>query len=677
MARTIVIIFNLYQLKKIGNAMTVNNNIKILLVEDAGVMRKMETKTLNSLDFKNIIEAETGKDAVAILQKDPSVELIISDWNMPEMDGYELLKWVRSNPKTKSIPFLMATGRGEKKEVEKANEAGVSSFISKPFNKEELQEKINEAFGIKSEEEKPKPITHEARVTASGKVKIKAIHIQITDHLTLGILKNLIKNNEVTPKHFELETECLASWNAVAKALENRTADAAFILAPLAMDLYNYGVPLRMILFAHKNGSICVKNKLGNDVTGPEFFENKSFYIPHTMSVHNMLGHVYFNNIGLKPGVTGQKDVDVNFEVVAPIKMGEFMAGNPEASGFLVAEPLGTKAIASGNAELQFLSSELWENHPCCVLAVQDDLINEFPEAVQEFTKLLVHAGKVIEQKPGYAAEVAVEFLDPRKELGLKVPILKNVLTEPKGIKTDNLYPVKSDLDFIQHYMHDKMGIGSIIDLDKFVDLQFANEACPDADKTAQNKKVTESDLAKKVQQIANRTVKSEKDLHSKSALNMEGKYLKFTLGNEHYGIDILKIVEIIKMVPITRVPNTPNFVKGVINLRGSVVPAIDLRLKIGMDAVEYGQKTRIVIVEDETHGTKMRLGLIVDAVDVVCDVKAEDIENAPSFNNRDENEFILGVVKSNDGVYILLNLAIIMMPVNSEKKNLLVKEAV
>ena len=73
------------------------------------------------------------------------------------------------------------------------------------------------------------------------------------------------------------------------------------------------------------------------------------------------------------------------------------------------------KRSPGGPAELQFLSSEVWENHPCCVLAVQEDLINNYPDAVQEFTSLLVQAGKVISQKPGYAAEVAVEFLDPKK----------------------------------------------------------------------------------------------------------------------------------------------------------------------------------------------------------------------------------------------------------------------
>ncbi len=648
--------------------MELSTGIRILLVEDANAMRKMEIKTLGSLDFKNVVEADNGKSAIKVLEKEDNVELIISDWNMPEMDGFDLLRYVRSNEKTKNVPFLMATGRGEKKEVEKALEAGVSAFISKPFNQAELLEKIKEAFGIKPAEE-AKPVSYESRITASGKVKLKAIHIQITDHLTLGVLKGLIKNNEISPKHFELETECLPSWNAVAKALENKSADAAFILAPLAMDLFNYGVPLKLILFAHKNGSICVKNKTGNEEEGLDFYRDKAFYIPHTMSIHNMLGHAFFHNLGLKPGVTGQKDVDVKFEVVAPIKMGEFMAGNPEASGFLVAEPLGTKAIASGSAELQFLSSELWENHPCCVLAVQEEFVENYPDAVQEFVKYLVQAGKVIDEKPNFAAEIAVEFLDPKKELGLKVPILKNVLTEPKGIKTNNLYPVKGDLDFIQHYMHDKMGIGSIIDLDKFVDMKFADAICGEKEKAQAKSKISEKDLAEKVKRIMDRSKQESTSLEAKTLLNMEGKYLRFGLGKERYGIDILKIIEIIKMVPITRVPNTENFIKGVVNLRGMIVPVIDLRLKIGLEEQPYDSRTRIVVAEDVIDGAKIRLGLIVDYVDVVADIKVDDIESAPSLGQNKDADYIMAVVKVGDSIYCLLNLPMIMTPPHKAKK--------
>lgn len=645
--------------------MEVLKNIKILLVEDAGVMRQMEIKTLSSLGFKNIKEAENGKQAINYLQNDSSIELIISDWNMPEMDGFELLRWVRSNEKTKAVPFLMATGRGEKKEVEKAIEAGVSSFISKPFNKDELQEKINEAFGLKSIEDNVKPQSMESKITRSGKALIKAIHIQITDHLTLGVLKHLIKKGELNPKHFELETECMPSWNAVAKALENGSADAAFILAPLAMDLYNYGVPLRLILFAHKNGSCCVRNKTGNEETGLDFFRGKSFYIPHTMSIHNMLGHIFFKSIGLNPGVTGQKNVDVEFEVVAPIKMPEFLSGNPDASGYLVAEPLGTKAIAAGIAELQFLSSELWENHPCCVLAMQEEFIKTFPDAVKEFTEMIVYSGKYIEQKPALAAEIAVEFLDPKKELGLKVPILKNVLTEPKGIKTNNLYPVIADLDFIQHYMHDKMGIGSIIDLKQFVDKRFADAVCSEKDKAEARSYVNEIDFAARAKKLLNREETNVKEKTTKALLNMEGKYLKFSLQNEHYGIEILKIIEIIRMIKITPVPNTSHYIKGVINLRGNIVPVVDLRLKLNMPEKQYDDKTRIVIVEDKIDGLNIRVGLIVDEVEAVYDVKASEIENPPDFGKGNSDEFILALAKTDTVIFILLNLSVILKPEN------------
>ena len=111
--------------------MPIDLNLKILLVEDAPVMRKMEQKVLNSLGLKNIVEAEDGNKAIEKLNSDSSIGLIISDWNMPEMDGYDLLVWVRKNAKNKDIPFLMATGRGEKKEVTKAEEAGVSSLMQK------------------------------------------------------------------------------------------------------------------------------------------------------------------------------------------------------------------------------------------------------------------------------------------------------------------------------------------------------------------------------------------------------------------------------------------------------------------------------------------------------------------------------------------------------------------
>ncbi|MEI7812453.1 MAG: chemotaxis protein CheW [Ignavibacteria bacterium] len=634
----------------------INTAMRILLVEDASVMRKMERKTLAAIDLNNIIEAEDGDAAIAELSSGEKIDLIISDWNMPKKDGYELLLWVRANDRFKTVPFLMATGRGEMKEADQAKKAGVSAFISKPFNAAELKAKIEEAFGIKQVSEKEEENKRIPRITESGRVRLKVAHIQITDHLVLGVLKHLISSGELTPKYFELETECMSSWNPVAKALEKGTVDAACVLAPIAMDLFSYEVPIKMILFAHKNGSIFVRNKSGHeDNDHPEnFFKGKSFLIPHTLSIHNILAHMFFTGIGLQAGVTGKESVDVALEVAPPIKMPEFLSTNPDTAGYLVAEPIGTKAIAAGIAELQFLSSELWENHPCCVVAMQDEFIENYQDAVYEFTEMLVYAGKFIDQKPGIAAEVAVNFLDPDKSLGLKVPLLKDVLTEPLGIKTVDLYPVIEDLDRIQRYMHYKMGVGNIIDLAKFVDLRFASRACKDKAK-ARPSILHESDG--RALEILRRRLLGDEEQKRKSRLNKEGKYLMFTLNSQQFGIDILKVKEIIKLIPVRTMPHMPEYIKGIINLRGKVFPIIDLRNWFGMEQTEYNKKTVIIVLEIETRDNSLQMGAIVDSVSEVVDIKATDIEDTPAFGVAVNTKYISALVKADDKIKILLNI--------------------
>ncbi|MFA8343798.1 MAG: chemotaxis protein CheW [Rhodothermaceae bacterium] len=637
--------------------MSLDANIKILLVEDAAVMRKMERKVLGSLGFNNIIDAEDGDDAIEKLKSDKDINLVISDWNMPNKTGLELLVWMRATEEFKSLPFIMATGRGEKKEVTEAEEAGVNAFISKPFNAAELKDKIDEAFGQKEvEEETERPI---AQMSESGKVIINIAHIQITDHLVLGVLKHLINTGEFTPKHFELQTHRMSSWNPVANALDKGTVEGACVLAPIAMDLYHHGAPLKLVLFAHRNGSIFVRNKKGS-FSDPHrnFFKDKSFYIPHTLSIHNMLGHMFFNGIGLQPGVAGQDGTDVAFEVVPPVKMPEFLGDNPEACGYLVAEPLGTKAIANGLAELQFLSSEIWENHPCCVVCLQDDFIDNHTEAAYEFVDLLVKAGKFIDQKPGAAAEVGVEFLDPDKSLGLKVPLLRNVLTEPLGIKTNNLYPSIEDLDRMQRYMNNEMNVGGLIDVEKFVDIRFAKSACGDqAGKT--NSLLHES--YEKINELLIRKEVGDEDGTSKALLNMEGKYLMFSLAEQEFGIDILKIREIIKIAPITNMPQSPHYVKGIIDLRGIVIPIIDVRLRFGMPEVEPTKKSCIIVLEIDYRGTTVQMGIIVDSVSEVKNIAATDIEEPPEISTSVDSKYIMAMVKGKEEIKILLDIDLVL----------------
>jgi purine-binding chemotaxis protein CheW len=139
--------------------------------------------------------------------------------------------------------------------------------------------------------------------------------------------------------------------------------------------------------------------------------------------------------------------------------------------------------------------------------------------------------------------------------------------------------------------------------------------------------------------------------------LEREGKYLTFNLANEEYGIGILKVKEIIGMMTITPVPQTPAFVKGVINLRGKVIPVIDLRLKFGMEEIEYDERTSIIVVEVRGGADTVQIGIVVDSVSEVVNIKNEDIENTPTFGTRLDTDYILGMAKMGGGVKILLDI--------------------
>jgi len=142
-----------------------------------------------------------------------------------------------------------------------------------------------------------------------------------------------------------------------------------------------------------------------------------------------------------------------------------------------------------------------------------------------------------------------------------------------------------------------------------------------------------------------------------KGIVEKEGKYLTFTLGQEEYGIGILKIKEIIGLMSITTVPQTPEFIKGVINLRGKVIPVVDLRLRFGMDANDYTDRTCIVVVEVDGQAGTIQIGIVVDSVSEVLTIKGEEIEDTPTFGNRLNTDFILGMAKMEGGVKILLDI--------------------
>lgn len=138
----------------------------------------------------------------------------------------------------------------------------------------------------------------------------------------------------------------------------------------------------------------------------------------------------------------------------------------------------------------------------------------------------------------------------------------------------------------------------------------------------------------------------------------LEGKYLTFRLAEEGYGLEILKVQEIIGMMSITRIPRTPEFIRGVINLRGKVIPVIDLRLKFSLDKKEDTEKTCIIVVQVRKSGDEtVTMGIIVDEVSEVLDIKAEQIEPPPSFGAAVDTDFILGMGKASQKVVMLLDV--------------------
>ncbi len=135
------------------------------------------------------------------------------------------------------------------------------------------------------------------------------------------------------------------------------------------------------------------------------------------------------------------------------------------------------------------------------------------------------------------------------------------------------------------------------------------------------------------------------------------GKYLTFQLAGEEYGLEILKVKEIIGIMNITALPRTPDFVKGVINLRGKVIPVIDLRLRFDFKEAGHTEKTCIVVVEILDDNAYVQIGIVVDAVSEVLNVMVDDLEDTPKFGVRLDTEFILGMAKSSGRVRTLLDI--------------------
>jgi NitT/TauT family transport system substrate-binding protein len=304
----------------------------------------------------------------------------------------------------------------------------------------------------------------------SNKPVIRVGHLRITDHLILGITKDKIDKGEETFQNFTLETVPVVGWNQVGKALVDGDVEAAFILAPYAMELFRSGQKIKLVLLGHKTGSIIIKNKRAN-IEKIEDFKGKTVLIPYHLSVHNII----FDKLLRQKGLTIGPGKDVVFEVEAPTQIPEVVKWDEKGTigGFIVAEPIGSQVVKEGYGEEFALSKDIWPKHPCCICVVKDEIVEKYPEAVQELSNSLVKSGNFIKDHPKEAAQKGLSFLQQ------PLDTIEKVLTTPKDrVITDELYPVIDDLEMMQTYLTETIkAMSGKIDLEKFIDFRFAKAA--------------------------------------------------------------------------------------------------------------------------------------------------------------------------------------------------------
>ncbi len=154
-------------------------------------------------------------------------------------------------------------------------------------------------------------------------------------------------------------------------------------------------------------------------------------------------------------------------------------------------------------------------------------------------------------------------------------------------------------------------------------------------------------------------------------------QFLAFELANEHYAVDILRVVEIRGWTPVTAIPNTPSFIKGVLNLRGTIVPILDLRERFHLEARPYTQTTVVIVVSIQTETGQKVVGMVVDAVSCVMDIMEKDIKPAPDFGTSIHTEFIKGLATTDAQMVMLLDLDRMLSGSETQQLNTVNKESI
>lgn len=300
--------------------------------------------------------------------------------------------------------------------------------------------------------------TGRASNQTKNKPTIKIGYLPITDHLTM------IAHGQTEFRQFTLEPVKFSGWAELAEALKGNAIQGAFALTPIGMSLKQKGVPVKAVFLGHRNGSVLTAKNVP-ELTKIEDLRGKTIAIPSRFSTHNVLIHKVLTETGINP------NSDVKFIDMSPPEMVNALSTG-KIDAFIVAEPFGGQAELQKVGKVLVLSKDIWHDHICCVLNIQEDVVQKQPEAVEELVGGLAKAAAFIDNNPQEAAKLSLKYLGQKQE------IVEHVLTNPKGrITFNNLVPDIKDFAATQDYLL-QFGIAKDkIDLAQYIDDRFAKKA--------------------------------------------------------------------------------------------------------------------------------------------------------------------------------------------------------
>lgn len=292
----------------------------------------------------------------------------------------------------------------------------------------------------------------------TDKPVVKIGYLPLTDHLTI------IAHGQYEYKNLVLEPVKFSSWPELSEALRSGAVQGGFALTPIGLALKQKGAPIKLVQAGHRNGSILtVKND--PQITKIEDLRGKTIAIPSRFSTHNIL----INKLLSEHGVAVDKDV--RLIEMSPPEMVSALSTN-RIDAFLVAEPFGAQAELAKVGKALVYSKDIWKDHICCGLSLQDDLINKHPEAVEELVGNFVKTARFIESNPGEAARLS------QKYLGQKPEVIQYVLETPKDrVSFNNLTPTSAEINATQDYLVQFGITNNRVDVAEYLDDRFVKKA--------------------------------------------------------------------------------------------------------------------------------------------------------------------------------------------------------